>query len=1030
MFLCVTFSAILNAQKKDSLANTYLVEGEQKMFYGKYHKSILSLEKALTLYKKSKNQVKIVETYNALSKAYWSSRRMDKALFYAQEALSYSRSKDIDNKKEEAKALHNFGLIYSEMRQLKKALENYEKALQIRLQFCKNDSINLAASYFRIGVALHRKRDLEKAMNHFQEAKKINPNTTPESKVLEADVSEAMGYIHYDRAKYDEALSLFEKTLSIAKEVYEEETSYFSKIYNDLGLIYSMKEQLNESLKYYKKALSVNIQNYGLDKHPEQIKIHYNIGTIYNKQGLRDKALFHTKKTLNLAIMVFGENHPNLFFPYSQLGQIYGNEEGIPYIEKALAICEAEESKNLLRISFLYDYLSLIYTNIENDSEALKFAEKALKIRKALFGENNENTIRSYNIVSKAYFGLKDYHNAIVNSDRAIFLNSLDKENPLGFIENFETTGCLSIDMLLESIKVKADSYLGLYEKENEVTNLEKSALNYKKAIGLIDLVRQGRRNYDDKIKFSEIIKSIFSQSIRVNILLSKLKNDDSYLAQSFYSSEKSRANVLRELAKNADVKKIANVGDAILKQEKLIESDIARLRSKVIKEISKRNKDSAKLYALEGQMLDLSRRRDSLENSIELNFPKYHSLKYEKNSISIIEIQDQLDETTTLIEFFKGDETWYVFVITKTSFNIEELKLKDVDTKVSEINNAIITKDKVKYTENAHDLYKQLIVPIEQFLTGDKLIIIPDESLWHLQFDLLVTTKSLDGTKRFPYFMLDYAISYANSASLLFEKTKQEKEQRDLLDQCIAFSYSSTTTKTNNNETISLTELRDVNGDIPGTRKEIQEISKVFDGKYYYNQNANEANFKEYASKYKIVHLAMHGEIDDINPKNSKIYFSENEAKNEDNKLFSHELYSLDIPASLVVLSACNTGSGKVNKGEGILSLGNAFQYAGAESLLLSRWKISDKTTPEIMKLFYQNLKNGMNKSKALQKAKIDFLTNTNHFNEPPFYWGSFYILGDIDPISFSEPNTNIWMITGVLLLLVLWFIYRKRRA
>ncbi len=163
---------------------------------------------------------------------------------------------------------------------------------------------------------------------------------------------------------------------------------------------------------------------------------------------------------------------------------------------------------------------------------------------------------------------------------------------------------------------------------------------------------------------------------------------------------------------------------------------------------------------------------------------------------------------------------------------------------------------------------------------------------------------------------------------------------------------------------------------------------------------------------------MALHGEIDHVNPKYSKIYFTDSkEGVKEDNMLFGHELYALNIPADLVVLSACNTGSGKVNKGEGVLSLGNAFQYAGAESLLLSRWEISDKTTPDIIKYFYQNLAEGMIKSKALQKAKIQFLDNSDTFQSAPFYWGSFYLLGNIDPISIETSSTNYVLIFSLIL-------------
>merc|ERR1711923_650523 len=97
-------------------------------------------------------------------------------------------------------------------------------------------------------------------------------------------------------------------------------------------------------------------------------------------------------------------------------------------------------------------------------------------------------------------------------------------------------------------------------------------------------------------------------------------------------------------------------------------------------------------------------------------------------------------------------------------------------------------------------------------------------------------------------------------------------------------------------------------------------EISTILDGTYFYGNIANEMNFKKYANTSRVLHLALHGDIDNNNPENLKIYFSKGSPKDDD-QLFSHELYSMHIPADLVVLSACNTGNGQVSRAEGIQS-------------------------------------------------------------------------------------------------------------
>jgi CHAT domain-containing protein len=320
-------------------------------------------------------------------------------------------------------------------------------------------------------------------------------------------------------------------------------------------------------------------------------------------------------------------------------------------------------------------------------------------------------------------------------------------------------------------------------------------------------------------------------------------------------------------------------------------------------------------------------------------------------------------------------------------------------------------------------------MAPIADKFVGDNLIIIPDGPLWHLNFELLLTQKDdSNNPALLSYLLKEYAVTYANSANLLFNTFKSDLETKPL-QECLAFSFSDST-QTVDTYTMSLATLRSTGNDLPGTRKEIKAISDIIDGQYYFGSQAIEANFKSNASKYNILHLALHGEVDNERPENSKLYFTKSKDTIEDNLLYSHELFALDIPAELTVLSACNTGSGKIAKGEGIMSLGTAFQYAGTKSLLLTSWEVSDQTTPELMKYFYTNLKAGMNKGKALQQAKLHYLTTANINRADPFYWGGFYLVGDAAPMHFNDHTQLYWILglgaVGIMLLVV--FLFRRR--
>jgi CHAT domain-containing protein len=176
---------------------------------------------------------------------------------------------------------------------------------------------------------------------------------------------------------------------------------------------------------------------------------------------------------------------------------------------------------------------------------------------------------------------------------------------------------------------------------------------------------------------------------------------------------------------------------------------------------------------------------------------------------------------------------------------------------------------------------------------------------------------------------------------------------------------------------------------------KEVKYIARSFKGAEVYTGNkATEKRFKERAYDFRWIHLATHYLVDDAQPMYSKIMLAQSEADEEDGMLQTYEIYNLQLNADMVVLSGCNTGLGKMIRGEGLLGIARAFQYAGASSLLVSLWPVEDETTAYLMQSFYRNLKNGGPKNEALQKAKIE-LIHSNDAKNNPFYWGPFVLMG-----------------------------------
>jgi len=198
-------------------------------------------------------------------------------------------------------------------------------------------------------------------------------------------------------------------------------------------------------------------------------------------------------------------------------------------------------------------------------------------------------------------------------------------------------------------------------------------------------------------------------------------------------------------------------------------------------------------------------------------------------------------------------------------------------------------------------------------------------------------------------------------------------------------------------------------------------------------NENATEAKFKELASDYNILHLAMHTIMKDDTPLLSWLAFTNAESNDpgdtiEDNRLYAYEVYNLSLNAEMAVLSSCNSGFGKMHRGEGMMSLARGFYYAGCPSVVMTLWQVSDKSSSELMTDFYRYLKKGRSKQEAMRLAKINYLDNADDLTSNPYFWSGFVVLGDSSPI-YKKSGVAYWISIIILFIgILIYFQYKKK--
>ncbi len=982
-------TALAQVPKDTILASEYYQKADSLSIDKKHEKSIDFFTKALLIYEKAETWEKVASCYNKISENRWRKDENEESLLTAKKAREIC-VKYLKNSIEEAIAYDNIGVCYQYVSDYETALKNYNKALTIKQKIIPKPQKEISVSYTNIGTIFLIKGEYEKALLFQKKALSLQKKTFGYGHKKVSYTYNEIGRVYISKKEYEKASHYFKKALTIFSNNNNLNAEAAASL-NNIGVALRGKKEYNKSLEYYNKALNIYLKIYGKD-HVRVSNSYYNIGLIHHDLTEYDKALEYYKKALSIRLNKLGENHSYVANSYLLIGWSYYMKQeykkSLINYRKSLDISLNFSSPNPTMIATLYLFIGDVFNKEGEYQEALNYYQLALK----------------------ANTSLNKIHDKI-NEDKA--------------------NQFFDINIALEILLSEAKALQNLYQQDNNIKDLTNSINIYKKADKLIHKIRRDLDNRKDKIEFAKVTKEVYAEAIKTELLFNTFQKKQNHLDDMFYYVEQSKANILKELLNNSSALSFSGLSVELIELERNLKTDLSFYQSRVNKELYKKQIDTLKINRYESKLFNINRKQDSLTKVLEKEYPKYHQLKYKNDVISVTEIQEKLNNKTTVLEFFTTDSITYVFIISKNAIAIKELATPNLSKKVEKLRQSITSENIGDYNKSAYGFNEELIEPIKDKLVGDQLIIIPDGPLWHLNFDLLLTKKNTKADARnLPYLLRDYAISYGNSANVLFNSFKDRSSLPKTQNECLAFSFSDSTELTNV-KTMSLATLRDTKDDLPGTRKEIKSISNIVNGQYFYGSEAVESNFKQNAGQYSILHLALHGDVDHKNPQNSKLYFTKSNDTVEDNLLYSHELFALDIPAELAVLSACNTGAGKIAKGEGIMSLGNAFQYAGTKSLLLSAWEVSDKSAPMLIENFYKNLASGMNKAKALQQAKLSFIKTADFEQVTPFYWGSFYVLGNADPIDIDQPleiNTYWIVLVGILIIFILGFVYYKK--
>jgi CHAT domain-containing protein len=490
------------------------------------------------------------------------------------------------------------------------------------------------------------------------------------------------------------------------------------------------------------------------------------------------------------------------------------------------------------------------------------------------------------------------------------------------------------------------------------------------------------------------------------------------YDAKALHASERARARSLLELLTEAGAKIRQGVNPQLLQQEQNLQQQLNAIENKRY-QLTQGNYTQQQLDQLKAQSESLINQLKELEAKIRITSPRYANLKYPQ-PLTLQQIQEKvLDEDTLLLEYSLGKERSYLWAVTKNSITSyilpSESKIAEIAQPWREINQSTSV-------ESGLPLSEILLKPVASQLGNKRLLIVGDGLLQYIPFAALPIP-----SKPNTPLLVEHEIVTSPSASTIAIQ-REQLQNRPTVAKTIAVladpvftsddprltSASRPLARGAIGETLNQSALtraaRNLGigegpkayGRLQYTRTEAEKIlALVPDNNQRLQALDFQASLEEaknpHLSQYQIVHFATHGLLDSVNPELSGVVFSlfNQQGKNQDGFLRLHDIFNLNLPAELVVLSACETGLGKETKGEGLVGMTRGFMYAGARRVVVSLWSVNDASTSELMTRFYQPiLKGGKNPIIALREAQLEMWKSGKW--QSLYYWGAFTIQGD----------------------------------
>jgi CHAT domain-containing protein len=797
------------------------------------------------------------------------------------------------------------------------------------------------------------------------------------------------GIIYSRQNKFDSAYIFFKKA-EVISEKYEANLIEEKRLYNWLGGIYYETGNYKQAINYFEKAIVLLSPG---DPSYKDFFVNYKSNIASSLVQLEN---YTEANTIYQSILPLNINTREILLNIGKTNLLLGNpEKAISYFKKI----QYNSSSNIP----LYNQIGKAYWNLAKPDSADKYFLLALSENKKWNGnQKSRQHGATFQYVAEKYAAENKYKEAIENYQNAIvqFYPDFNKYDIYQNPENF--SGVFSYINLFNTLTAKAGVFEKLYQQDKQQQSLDAALNAYRSAFKLADYVEKTYESDEARVFLNKIKYNVHDKPIHICLQLYMLTKNKNYLEEAYNFDQQNKASILALNVQESLLKSQWGFNSDLFEKEAAVKTTITRLSLKAALVT-----DSSQLQKLSTTIRDNEIELGKIEEKMD-ELPGYKAKRFAQSIPTVKQVQKILDNNTVLLSYHLAKNELVILCITADKFNYSQQLIDStffslIDTLKISLNNV---GDEKKYdgAATAVKLYRRVIQPFwDNIKNLDNLLIIPDDELNSLPFEALQDEEG-------KYLIEKFNVQYQYSTALLRDDHKP---------------------KIINNASLAMAPFSGsgnaVFSKLAYSKNEVENL----EGHVLLDSAATKNKLLTDADKYGILHLATHTIVNDTVPEKSLIAFYPVAGKTpNDNNLYVQEIYNLKLDSTqLVILSACETGTGQLSKGEGLMSIARAFTYAGCPNIIASLWKADDKSTAWIIQRFYHYLQNGAPAAAALQKAKLDYLQSPDiekRFKSPN-YWAHLVLTG----IPEREKNSLRWLwVTAILFVIPGIFYYARKRA